>query len=417
MQTLMSADNIFLVTNKDNYFNVFNQIKEVNKDFKEDRVITEPASLNTAPAMAYAAKYLAEKIKIPLDKSILFVPADHYIKDTVGFWKLIRHAATWVGDSIGTIGITPTAPETGYGYIKKGMKDEQKGYYKVAQFKEKPDRETAQQYLDSGEYVWNSGMYLFNLRTFIRELRQHATEIYSLMTQPMDEFIKNFSTAPSISIDYAISEKSDNVIVFEGEFGWSDIGSFDSLAEIYKKEVNPKHIGIDSENIYVHSDSDRLVATVGVDDLNVVETTDSILIQKRGRGEDVKRLVDQMKEQKTKELEHNLIVHRPWGKYEILVEEPLHKVKKITVYPGSKLSLQAHFHRVEHWIVIKGTAKIVHGENEVTLQENESTFIPKLTRHRLENPGKIGLEIIEVQTGNYLEEDDIIRYEDVYNRA
>lgn len=416
MREIMTADDIFLVTNKENYFNVFNQIKEINKNFKEDRVLTEPMSLNTAPAITYAAKVLAEKIRMPLDKPILFVPSDHYIKESISFCKLIKHAEVVLGNAIGTIGITPAKPETGYGYIRKGEKNEKNGYFKVTEFKEKPDKATAEKYIETGEYVWNSGMYLFNLHTFIRELRKYAPEIYALMIQPMEKFIDKFSTLPSISIDCAISEKSDNVIVFEGEFGWSDIGSFDSLAEITACDANPRQVNIDSRNIFVHTESNRLVATLGVEDLNIIETADSILVQKQGKAEDVKKIVDYLKENNMRELEHNLIVHRPWGKYEVLIENPVHKVKKIIVYPGAKLSLQSHYHRVEHWVVVKGIAKIIHGEKEIFLRENESTFIPTLTTHRLENPGKINLEIIEVQTGNYLEEDDIIRYEDVYNR-
>lgn len=415
MREIIPGENIILVTNQDNFFNVFNQIKEVEKDFRKDRILVEPASLNTAPAITYAMKYLAEKRKIDSGSPAIILPSDHYIGNKKAYLDLVKKALAEAGDNIGTIGITPTKPETGYGYIRKG--DKQNGHYKVLEFKEKPDENTARKYLESGEYVWNSGMYIFNIRTFIQELRSHSPKIYSLMTKDFDTFLKEFSRLPSISVDYALSEKSDKVIVFEGDFGWNDIGSFDSLAEIITRDANPRHLSFDSKNIFVHTESNRLVATLGVEDLNIVETADSILVQKQGRAEDVKKIVDYLKEKNMRELEHNLIVHRPWGKYEVLIDEPLLKVKKITVYPEAKLSLQAHNHRVEHWIVVKGTAKIVHGEKEVNLAENESTFIPRRTKHRLENPGKINLEIIEVQTGNYLEEDDIIRYEDAYNRS
>ncbi|MEK7097298.1 MAG: cupin domain-containing protein, partial [Patescibacteria group bacterium] len=230
-------------------------------------------------------------------------------------------------------------------------------------------------------------------------------------------FLEKFKSLPSISIDFAISEKSDKVVVFEGDFGWSDIGSFDGLAEILSgKDENSRHIGIDSKNIFIHSTNNRLITTIGVEDLIVVENNDSILIQKRGRSEDVKKIVRHLKDNKFREIDHNLIVYRPWGKYEVLIDSPAHKVKKITVYPGAKLSLQAHYHRAEHWVVVRGSAKIINGENELSLRENESSYIPAMTKHRLENPGKVDLEIIEVQTGNYLEEDDIIRYDDEYKR-
>lgn len=415
VRNLMRQENIYFVTNKENYFNVFNQIKEIEPGFSQDQILTEPASLNTALAMTYAVKHLAEKVRIDLDAPIVFLPADHYIGKEEKYLGILKHAMENLAGHVGTIGITPNKPETGYGYIRKGEK--LNSCHKVLEFKEKPDRETAAKYLESGQYVWNSGMYLFSIRTFIRELKAHAPEIYALMTRLMEEFLEKFSTMPSISIDYAISEKSQNVVVFEGEFGWNDIGSFDSLAEIFSDKFNPKHLSLDSKNTYVHTDSNKLIATLGVEDINVIEAADSILVYKRGRGEDVKKVVDKLKEKGLKELEHNLMVHRPWGKYEVLIDGDAHQVKRITVYPGAKLSLQAYFHRAEHWIVVKGTARIMHGEKEIMLQENESTFIPKLTRHRLENPGKINLELIEVQTGSYLGEDDIIRFEDVYNRG
>lgn len=413
LREIMPAENIYFITNNDNFFNVFNQIKEIEKSFKASQVLIEPASLNTAPAMTYAIKHLAEKAKVDLDEPIIFLPSDHYIGDKEAFAKTVAGAMANVGPRIGTIGIVPSKPETGYGYIRKGEREN--NYFKVLEFREKPDRTTAEEYLRSGQYLWNSGMYIFTIRAFVKELRLHAPEIYSLLTKDFENFTRQFHALPSISIDYAISEKSNNTIVFEGDFGWNDIGSFDSLTEILDNH-NPRHISIDSKNVFVHSANNRLVATLGVEDLNVIETNDSILVYKRGRGEEVKKIVDHLKENNLKEIEHNLVVHRPWGKYEVLIDSPLHKVKKITVYPGAQLSLQKHFHRVEHWVVIKGMAKVTNGDKEIFLKENESTFIPAMTVHRLENPGKINVEIIEVQTGHYLEEDDIIRFEDAYNR-
>ena len=414
MRELMPKENIFFVTSQDSLFNVFNQIKEIEGDYQRSQILTEPASLNTAPAIAFAFMHLVGKVGISPKEPVIILPADHYIGDKKKYFETVLTAISEVSNHIGTIGITPNKPETGYGYIRKGQKSA--NHFQVLEFKEKPDKETAQKYIASGEYVWNSGMYIFNALTYTQELQAHSPEIYSLMAKNYEDFLENFSKLSPISIDYAISEKSKNVIVFESEFGWNDIGSFDSIAKNYQSANNPKHINIDSKNIFVHSDSGRLIAALGVEDLNIIETTDSILVQKRGHGEDVKKIVDYLKEKNFKELEHNLIVHRPWGKYEILIDHPLHRAKKLTVYPEAKLSLQAHYHRAEHWIVVKGIAKITLGEKEIFLKENESTFIPTLAKHCIENPGRINLEIIEVQTGNYLEEDDIIRYEDIYNR-
>lgn len=414
MRRIMPAANIFLVTNQDNYFNVFNQIRDIESEFTASQVLIEPLSLNTAPAIALAVKHLVEEAKADPASPLVVLPADHYIGNVEAYTKLIEQAAAEVGENIGTIGITPTKPETGYGYIRKG--ERVGNYSKVSEFKEKPDRATAEKYLASGEYVWNSGMYIFTLKSFVRELARHAPAIHALYAEPLQKFLAEFKALPSISIDYAISEKSDQVVTFEGDFGWNDIGSFDSLAEINGQDTNPRHLNIDSKNIYVHTDSNRLVATLGVSDLNIIETTDSILVQKRGRAEDVKKIVDHLKAGAYGEVEHNLIVHRPWGKYEVLMDEPRLKVKRITVYPGAKLSLQSHQQRAEHWVVVKGTAKVTNGERETTVLENESTYIPKTAKHRLENPGQINLEIVEVQIGDYLEEDDIVRYDDEYKR-
>lgn len=413
-RALMPEDRIFCITNNDNLFNVFNQIKDISKNFSRAQILVEPASRNTAPAIAYSIKHLLDKARINPQEPIIFIPSDHYIGNIKKYLEVMKAAAGNVNGNIGAIGITPTAPETGYGYIKKGEKSG--AYYKVLKFKEKPGKNTAQKYLDSGEYVWNSGMYLFSGETFSRELKKHSPGIYGLFSRSLDVFLKKFNTLPSISIDCAISEKSDRVVVFEGNFDWNDIGSFDSLSELRPKDPDPKHLGIDSKNVFVHSNSNRLVATLGVENMNIIETSDSILVQKQGRGEDVKKIVELLRGKGMKELEHNLIVHRPWGKYEVLIDQPAYKVKKITVYPGAKLSLQSHRRRAEHWVVVRGTADIVNGGKKFILRENESAYIPKLAKHRLGNSGKINLEMVEVQTGDYLEEDDIVRYDDDYNR-
>lgn len=416
MQKIMPAKNIFFSTNQENYFNVFNQIREIYPQISHDQIIAEPVSKNTAPAIALGMKYLTEKSGVGKKQPVIILPADHYVAKPEAFVEIVKDAMSKVGDHIGTIGVTPAAPETGFGYIKKGKKGD--GYFTVEAFKEKPNKEIARQYLDSGQYVWNSGMYLFNIGTFAGELEKYCPRLFAAFEKKYADFEAGFGELEPEAIDTAISEKSKKVIVFEGDFGWSDIGSFDALADVLieKNFLQDRHILIDSKNVFVHSSTNRLITTIGVEDLVVVENNDCILIHKRGRSEDVKKIVNHLKENNYKEIEHNIEVQRPWGKYEVLIEDQNHKVKKITVYPGASLSLQSHKHRSEHWVVVKGTAKVVNGDRTSVLQENESTYIQAESKHCLSNPGKINLEIIEVQTGDYLEEDDIVRYEDIYGR-
>lgn len=417
MKEVVPETNIYFSTNEDNYFNVLNQIREVYADFSENQVLKEPESRNTMPAIALAVKYLEEKIKIEKEAPIIMVPADHYIGDKETYVRIAKRALAEIGNNLGTIGIKPTRAHTGLGYIKKGEKAGD--YYKVEGFKEKPDEKTAREFFESGQYLWNAGMYLFNAQTLAEELQKHAPEIYSVFSKDYDTFIENFSSLPVVAIDVAISEKSDRMVTFEGDFDWSDVGSFDVLAEILakKKDNNPKHVFIDSKNVFVHSANDKLIAVSGMEDVIVIENNDSILVQKMGESNDgVKKVVECLKKKNYPELSDSVVGYRPWGKYEVLIDEENHKVKKITVYPEAKLSLQSHKRRSEHWVVVKGSAEVINGEKELTLSENESTYIPAGTKHRLANPGKTNLEIIEVQTGDYLEEDDIVRYEDKYKR-
>lgn len=416
MQKVMPAENIFFSTNAENYYNVFNQIRDIYPEIEKKQIITEPVSKNTAPAIALGMKYLAEKIAIKKDEPVMILPADHYIGKPDSFVVVAKNAISKVEDHIGTIGITPLSPETGFGYIKKGRKEND--YFVVDSFVEKPSKELAEQYLQSGEYVWNSGMYLFNFQTFSEQLEKHSPQLFKAFEKDYADFVQNFNELEAQPIDTAISEKSEKVIVFEGDFGWSDIGSFDALADVLveKNALQDRHILIDSKNVFIHSSTNRLVTAIGVEDLVVVENNDCILIHKRGHSEDVKKVVNYLKENDYKEIEHNIEVQRPWGKYEVLIEDKNHKVKKITVYPGASLSLQSHKHRSEHWVVVKGTAQVVNGENLLVLHENESTFIKAQSKHRLSNPAKTNLEIIEVQAGSYLGEDDIESYGDVYGR-
>jgi mannose-1-phosphate guanylyltransferase/mannose-6-phosphate isomerase len=412
MQKVMLAKNIYFITNNDNYYNVLNQIKEIYPEFKKEQIIIEPKSLNTAPAISLAFKYLTDKIGIKRDVPVIILPSDHYIGKVDTFVELVKMAMHEVADNIGTIGITPTGPETGFGYIRKGEKTE--SYLKALQFKEKPDRKTAEKYITTGEYVWNGGIYIFNEKTFSEELQKYASEIYALYAIGYDTLREEFETLPTISIDFAVSEKSEKVVIFEGDFGWSDIGSFDVLSEIMQQENmdQKNHIRLDSSNVFIHSTTNRLIVASDVDDLIIIENDDCILVQKKGRSEDVKKVVEYLKENDCKEVDHNIIGYRPWGEYRVLVDEEKYKMKKVTVYPGASLSLQSHKHRTEHWVVVSGKAKIVNGESVLFFNENEGTYIAAGIKHRLSNAGDKNLEIIEVQTGKYLEEDDILRYDD-----
>ncbi|EKE25928.1 MAG: hypothetical protein ACD_5C00002G0002 [uncultured bacterium] len=416
MSGVISMNNIYIVTDKDNFFNVYNQVREVYSDFKKEQIVIEPMSRDTTPAIMLAVKYLQDVIGIDKKAPIIEVHSDHYIGKKDVYLNLVKKALTNLGDNIGLIGITPTKPDTGLGYIEKGEKENE--YYRVSAFKEKPDAQTAQKFLDTGKYVWNAGMYLFNAETFGEQLRICDPEMSSFFEKSYEEFVENFGNVPKIAIDYVIAERSKKVIMFEGDFAWSDIGSFDVLSEISSKseEIKDKYLSFDSRNVYTNSSSNRLIVAVGIDDINIVENNDVILVQKKGKSNEIKQVVEYLKENKYKEVEHNIEVQRPWGKYEVLIDEKNHKVKKITVLPGSTLSLQSHKHRSEHWVVVKGTAQVINGENMLVLHENQSTYIQAESKHRLSNPGETELQIIEVQTGDYLEEDDIVRYEDTYGR-
>lgn len=409
---VVESDKIFIVGNRDNYFHILNQIKDIKKDFNKSNIFIEPASLNTAPGIAFSIKTLIERFDIDKNETILILPSDHYIGNVDEYEKELQKINNFSSNLIVTLGIKPSRPETGYGYIKKGESIGE--FYKVLEFKEKPDFETAKKYLESGEYVWNSGVYAFSANVFIGECKKYCEEIYNTMEENYEKFLENFKKLPSISIDYAISEKTNKIIVLESGLIWSDIGSFDRLSDL-KDIKESRNIGIDSKNVFSYSNTDKLIVSLGVEDLNIIENNDTILVQKRGKSEDIKKVIDYLKQNNLKELDEDLVVYRPWGKYEILIDTPKYKVKKITVYPDNELSLQSHMHRVEHWIVVSGVARVINGGKELFLKNDESTYIEQNTVHKLANPGKINLEVIEVQTGEYFEEDDIIRYDNIYN--
>lgn len=392
-----------------------------------EAIILEPAAKNTAPAIALSAIKLMMQDQDPV---MLVLPADHLIKNLSAFYKGVSEGKK-LADSgyLITFGIVPDAPETGYGYIQKGPAMGDNACH-IQRFVEKPDHRTAQTYLVSGEYCWNSGMFMFKASAILKELEIHAPDMVAACRsavakgqQDLDFFRVDkdlFEQVPADSIDYAVMEKTDRGVMIFLDAGWNDLGSFDALWQTAAKDQNANVIRgdvltHDVTDSYIHSQN-RLVTAVGMDAFVVVETKDAILVAPRNRIQDVKQIVSQLKAGNRRESSTHAKVYRPWGDYETIDQSQRYQVKRITVKPGAKLSLQKHFHRAEHWTVVSGTALVTRGEEKVLLKEDQSTYIPLGTVHRLENPGKIPLELIEVQSGSYLEEDDIVRLDDVYGR-
>jgi len=439
---LTTADPI-IITNENHRFLVAEQLRQMNQGAS---ILLEPVGRNTAPAIALAA---FEAIKNSGDEEpiLLVLAADHVIKDTAAFQAAVTALEPAVRDGkFGTLGIVPTEPATGYGYIQAGA--DQGGLFVVEQFVEKPDAVTAQGYLDTGKYYWNSGMFMIRADRYLEELKRYQPEMYAACeaamanTQQDYDFVRvdkdAFMSCPDDSIDYAVMEPltsqtagadpaNSQVVVVPLNAGWSDVGSWSALWEIADKCEDGNavlHAGNrmgetilkDTRNSLV-STSDRLVTTLGVDDLVIVDTKDALLIAQRDKVQDVKSIVAQIKEQGGSQHEFHREVYRPWGRYDSIDNGDRYQVKRITVKPGAKLSVQMHHHRAEHWIVVSGTAKVTNGDKTLLLTENESTYIPIGQIHCLENPGKVDLEMIEVQSGSYLGEDDIVRFEDKYGRA
>ncbi|MDM8568318.1 mannose-1-phosphate guanylyltransferase/mannose-6-phosphate isomerase [Thiotrichales bacterium HSG1] len=418
--------NPIIVCNEKHRFLVAEQLHNI--EIEPANIILEPEGRNTAPAVAVAA--LTALAQDP--KAILLVlPADHLIADTTAFCKAITTGIPLAENNyLVTFGIVPNNPETGYGYINASEYIKNTGALSVASFVEKPDLETAQRYLDSGKYYWNSGMFLFKAATYLQELEKFAPEILATCRLAIDNASKDqnflrlhretFKTCSSDSVDYAVMEHTDTAVVIPLSAGWNDVGAWSSLWEISERDNTGNVILGDvlTENVtnsYLRSEH-RLLAAVGVKDLTVIETADAVLVAHKDKVQDVKQIVSQLKATQRSETELHRKVYRPWGYYETIDIEERFQVKRITVNPGSSLSLQMHYHRSEHWVVVRGTAKITSNDEVFVLTENQSTYIPIGTKHRLENQGRIPLEIIEVQSGSYLGEDDIIRFEDDYGR-
>ncbi|MGA1847122.1 mannose-1-phosphate guanylyltransferase/mannose-6-phosphate isomerase [Deferribacter abyssi] len=412
-------EDIVIVTNRDHSFFVKSQVQ--SKLGEKINMLDEPIGKNTAPAIALGIKFIQEKLHGKLNDPVFISPSDHIISPASEFADYVKAAEKLAKNGyIVTFGIVPTKPETGYGYINKGEKIDS-NCYKVNKFVEKPNLETAQKYLESGNYFWNSGMFMFSIETFIEEIEKFEPKIYDIFTSSFESMIENFHKMPDISIDYAIMEKSNKVVVIPINITWSDIGSWDSVYEVMPKDENKNVIqgnvvSKNSKNSLIIG-SKRLLCTVGIEDLIIADTDDAILIAKKGYSQQVKDIVELLRKEEKEEVEVHKTVYRPWGSYTVLDEGINYKVKKIVINPGQKLSLQLHYHRAEHWIGIKGTAKVQIGNEFIYLHENEKTYIPKATKHRIENPGKIPFEMIEVQIGEYVGEDDIIRFEDIYGRV
>lgn len=411
---------IIIVTNEEYFYHVKAEIQE-NKA-EGIHIILEPVQRNTAPAIALAVRYCIDVLGSSPDETMLIAPSDHLIKPAGIFIKDVENVIkAALDDKVVTLGIKPDKPETGYGYIKIGKAWKHGGYI-AERFVEKPNDELAKKYLEDGNYYWNSGMYAFSINIFDDELSKYQAEISNLYkNNSYEELTEKFEEMPNVSIDYAIAEKSDRVVVIPINAYWSDIGSWDAIYDALDKDEqkNVKDgdcISLDCSNSLIIG-SERLIAGIGLDDMILIETDDVILAAKKGESQKVKELVGHIKKLNRKEASEHTTGYRPWGNYRIISEGPHYKVKKITVYPGHTLSLQMHYHRSEHWVVISGTAKVTIDKEEKFISENESIFIPKTAKHRLENPGDIPLEIIEVQNGSFLSEEDIVRFEDIYGRV
>src|SRR5262245_26408610 len=420
-----------VVCNENHRFLVAEQLREAG--VAPRAIVLEPIGRNTAPAVAVAAMAAAagapEAARGGGDAVMLVLPADHVIRDLAAFQVAVANGrkAAEQGKLV-TFGVVATKPETGYGYIRRGSGAGPA--YPVAQFVEKPDHETATRYLESGEYFWNSGMFMFRVDTVLNELRELAPAIYRACAQAFTaskrdlDFTRlsaqEFGACPSDSFDYAVMEKTKSAVVVPLDAGWSDVGSWSALHEAIDSDAAGNVclgdvLVADSHNCYLQSTS-RLVATVGLDDHVVVETKDAVLVAPKDRVQDVKQLVTELKKQGRYETSLHREVFRPWGSYDSIDSGERFQVKRLVVKPGASMSLQLHHHRAEHWIVVAGTAGMTRGEETFLLEENQSTYIPLGTKHRIENPGKILLHIIEVQSGTYLGEDDIVRFEDKYGR-
>lgn len=426
LSSLLSSEKTFIIGSKSHEIDLHRQMTEIMGEFPTEHVLLEPQGRNTAPAILWGLASIPKELQ---DEPVLILPADHLIHDTEKFVERLKKGAELAKEGwIVTFGVKPDRPETGYGYIKAG--EEIQTGFQVEKFVEKPDLATAEQYILDSKFSWNAGIFMATPNTLLKEFRSHCPEMYALFMDQetprpeiaTEEGIKQiFQEVKADSIDYAIMEKSAKVAVVTIDVGWNDLGSWESIYQISPKDENRNVtrgdvLLQDSKNCLVFSDK-RLISGVGLDSLLIVETNDALLVCDLKRSQDIKQLVDTLKEQDREEFRNHSTVLRPWGSYTILLQSPGYKLKKIIVMPGKRISLQRHYHRSEHWVIVNGTAKVTNEKEQFFLSENQSTYIPKTALHRLENPGKIPLEIIEVQQGDYLGEDDIERFDDDYGRS
>jgi mannose-1-phosphate guanylyltransferase/mannose-6-phosphate isomerase len=423
---VFAPEDIVVMTNSEYKFHVLSDLHSISENehgSKISNIILEPEGRNTAPAIALGMNYCLDKLSCSEEEVLFVCPSDHIIRPAGRFADYIRLSEQIAQkDRIVTFGIKPTRPETGYGYMKaKKTGEKNQEYYVVDKFTEKPDLSTAEKYLNEGTYYWNSGMFAFNIRTMKKEFQTYAPEITKMMDLKFDELVFNFDQMPSISLDYSVAEKSDKMVIMPLEVYWNDIGSWDSLYDVVDKDErgNVKLgdvIAIDTNDTLVMGEK-RLISTIGLEDCLIIDTEDAILIAKKGETQKVRDIVARLNKNKRREALEHLTTYRPWGSYTVLEEGERYKIKRIVVNPGARLSLQMHYHRSEHWVVVRGAAKVTIGEEEIYIHENESAYVPKSSLHRLENPGKVPLEMIEVQNGEYVGEDDIVRVDDIYGRS
>lgn len=409
---LVEAKDIIIVTNERYIFHVQAELKTINA--QEAHIITEPMGKNTAPAISLAQSYCQDVLQCD-DNEILFVsPSDHLIKPIDAFQDLIRKAQDVAKDNIVTLGIKPTKPEIGYGYIEAEKNNNLAK--KVISFKEKPDLATAKEYIASGNYYWNGGMFMFSIATMQAELTKYMPAIIDITQSGYQYAVDNFINMPDISIDYAVAEKSQKMMMIPMEnIYWNDIGSFDAIAEVLSDEEKNVFKGdILAENCIdtMIIGDNRLIAGIDLENLMIIDTPDALLVAKKGESQKVKNIVNKLKQSKRKEAKENVTMYRSWGKYTLLTESEGYRVRKIEMDPGASLTMQMHYHRSEHWTVISGTGKTIINDRESIFTENQSTYIPMGVKHKLSNPGKIPLIIIEVQSGKYINEDDIVIFED-----
>ena len=408
---LVEAKDIIIVTNERYIFHVQAELKAINA--QEAHIITEPMGKNTAPAIALAQSYCQDVLQCGDDEILFVSPSDHLIKPIEVFQDLIRNAQDVAKDNIVTLGIKPIKPEIGYGYIEAEKNNNVAK--KVISFKEKPDLATAKEYIASGNYYWNGGMFMFSIATMQAELTKYMPAIIDIIQNGYQYTVDNFKDMPDISIDYAVAEKSQKMIMIPMEnIYWNDIGSFDAIAEVLSdKDRNVFKGDILAENCtdtMIIGDN-RLIAGIDLENLMIIDTPDALLVAKKGESQKVKNIVNKLKQSKRKEAKENVTMYRSWGKYTLLTESEGYRVRKIEMEPGASLTMQMHYHRSEHWTVISGTGKTIINDIESIFTENQSTYISMGVKHKLSNPGKIPLIIIEVQSGKYINDDDIVLFE------